>query len=206
METGENITGENRALAPNPPRKRSRKRSVLIFIVVSLLNIGLLGLLWTQLLTPAQQSSSQNTTSDPLLGQMAPHFALPALNMKSGQQISLASFKGKATVINFWSSTCQPCKDEMPLLETQWERVQQQGVVFLGIDVEDTAHDGLAFMKQYGATYNSVIDSNGGTLVSYGVTYTPETIFIDKSGKVISAVRMEITSQQLQDNLQKLLH
>ena len=202
MDTGENIAGA----VPNPPRKHSRKRSILIFIVVSLLNVGLLALLWTQLLTPAHQNSSQNTDSDTLIGQIAPNFTLPALNDKSNQKISLADFKGKPVVINFWSSTCQPCKDEMPLLETQWERVQQQGVVFLGIDVEDTSSDGLTFLKQHGATYTSVIDSGGSTLVSYGVTYTPETIFIDSSGKVMSAVRMEITSQQLQDNLQKLLH
>ena len=200
MEIGENSAGTG-----NPPRKRSRKRSILIFAVVSLLNIGLLALLWTQLLTPAQTSSSQNA-ADPLIGQAAPAFTLPALNAQNSQKISLADFKGKAVVINFWSSTCQPCKDEMPLLETQWERVQQQGVVFLGIDVEDTSSDGLAFLKQHGATYASVIDGGGSTLVDYGVTYTPETIFIDRTGKVISAVRMEITSQQLQDNLQKLLH
>jgi cytochrome c biogenesis protein CcmG/thiol:disulfide interchange protein DsbE len=202
MDTGENIAGAH----VNPPRKRSRTRSIVIFIVVSLLNIGLLALLWTQLLTPAHQSSSTSTAGDPLIGQTAPGFTLPTLNAQGQQQLSLASFKGKAVVINFWSSTCQPCKDEMPLLETQWERVQHQGVVFLGIDVEDTASDGLAFLKTHGATYTSVIDSGGSTLVSYGVTYTPETIFVDKSGKVIGAVRMEITSQQLQDNLQKLLH
>lgn len=197
--------GEKSAGTANPPRKRSRKRSILIFTLVSLLNIGLLALLWTQLLTPAQTSSSQNA-ADPLIGQTAPAFTLPALNAQSNQKISLANFQGKPVVINFWSSTCQPCKDEMPLLETQWERVQQQGVVFLGIDVEDTSSDGLAFLKDHGATYTSVIDSGGSTLVDYGVTYTPETIFIDRTGKVISAVRMEITSQQLQDNLQKLLH
>lgn len=206
METGENLAGAGEALAPRPAHKRSRKRSIIIFVVVSLLNIGLLALLWTQLLTPAQQSSSQSTPGDPLIGRQAPGFSLPALNGQSGQQISLADFKGKPLVINFWSSTCQPCKDEMPLLETQWERVQSQGVVFLGIDVEDTNSDGLQFLQQHGATYHSVIDSSGGTLVSYGVTYTPETIFINREGKVVSAVRMEITSQQLQDNLQKLLH
>jgi cytochrome c biogenesis protein CcmG/thiol:disulfide interchange protein DsbE len=206
METGENITGTGEAVSPHPPRKQTQRRNMLVFIVVSVLNVGLLVLLWTQLLTPAQQSSTQGTTSDPLIGQTAPAFTLPALNGKDGQKISLAQFQGKAVVINFWSSTCQPCKDEMPLLETQWERVQQQGVVFLGIDVEDTASDGLAFLKQHGATYTSVIDNGGGTLVSYGVTYTPETIFIDRTGKVIGAVRMEITSQQLQENLQKLLH
>ncbi len=199
------MAGIGKALASNPPRKRSRKRSVLIFTVVSLLNVGLLALLWTQLLTPAQQSSSQTSASDPLIGQVAPNFTLPVLNSTQGQNLSLTNFTGHAVVINFWSSTCQPCQDEMPLLETQWERVQHQGVTFLGIDVEDTTSNGLAFMKQYGATYTSVIDNGGSTLVSYGVTYTPETIFINASGKVIAAVRMEITSQQLQDNLQKLM-
>jgi cytochrome c biogenesis protein CcmG/thiol:disulfide interchange protein DsbE len=202
METGENDAGA----VSNPPRKRSRKRSILTFIVISLVNIGLLALLWTQLLTPAHRSSPQGTSADPLIGHAAPNFTLPGLNNQNSQKISLADFQGKAVVINFWSSTCQPCKDEMPLLETQWERVRQQGVVFLGIDVEDTTSDGLAFLKQHGVTYLSVIDNGGSTLVDYGVTYTPETIFIDRTGKVISAVRMEITSQQLQTNLQSLLH
>ncbi|HVU67549.1 MAG TPA: TlpA disulfide reductase family protein [Ktedonobacteraceae bacterium] len=201
MDTGETISGAGVI----PPQKQNRKRGILIFTVVTIINIGLLALLCTQLLTPAQSGSSQSP-GDPLLGKAAPNFALPALNGTDQHTISLADFKGKAVVINFWSSTCQPCKDEMPLLETQWERVQQQGIVFLGIDVEDTTSDGQAFLKEHGATYSSVIDTSGRTLVDYGVTYTPETIFIDRTGKVINAVRMEITSQQLQDNLQKLLH
>lgn len=198
LETGE-------AIRRQPARQRSRKRSILIFTVVSLLNVGLLVFLWTQLLTPASQSNSQNTPADPLLGRMAPDFTLPVLTAQGKQTLSLMAFKGKPVVINFWSSTCQPCKDEMPLLESQWERVKGQGVIFLGIDVEDTTSDGLHFMQQHGATYTSVIDSGGKTLVDYGVTYTPETIFIDRTGKVVSAVRMEITSQQLQDNLNALL-
>jgi cytochrome c biogenesis protein CcmG/thiol:disulfide interchange protein DsbE len=205
-EPKEQVSETGEAVVRPPARKSSRKRSILIFTVVSLLNVGLLALLWTQLLTPAQPSSSQSASSDPLIGHAAPNFTLTVLNSgQSKQMISLSNFKGKPVVINFWSSTCEPCKDEMPLLETQWERVKSQGVIFLGIDVEDTPGDGLNFLQQHGATYLSVIDSSGGTLVSYGVTYTPETIFIDRSGKVISAVRMEITSQQLQENLQALL-
>lgn len=200
MDTGESIDG----VGANPAPKRSKRRNKLIFVVVTLVNVGLLALLWTQLLTPAPHNASQAST-DPLIGQAAPDFTLPALDNQNTRQLSLADFKGKPLVINFWSSTCEPCKDEMPLLETQWERVQQQGVVFLGIDVEDTSSDGLTFLKQQGTTYASVIDSGGNTLVSYGVTYTPETIFIDRTGKVIGAIRMQITSQQLQENLQKLL-
>ncbi len=198
------VSGEAVARPPIS-RNRSRKRSILIFTVVSLLNVGLLALLLVWLLTPAQPSSSQSAPADPLLGRQAPDFTLPLLTAQGKQTLSLSAFKGKPVVINFWSSTCEPCKDEMPLLESQWERVRSQGVVFLGIDVEDTSSDGLRFLQQHGATYASVIDSSGETLVSYGVTYTPETIFIDRSGKVVSAVRMEITSQQLQDNLNALL-
>lgn len=206
-ELKEQVSETGEALVRQPARKNTRKRSILIFTVVSLFNIGLLALLWTQLLTPAQQSSSQNASGDPLIGHAAPNFTLGVLNSSAQgkQKISLADFKGKPVVINFWSSTCQPCKDEMPLLETQWERVKSQGVVFLGIDVEDTSSDGLSFLQQHDATYLSAFDSGGETLVSYGVTYTPETIFINREGKVISAVRMEITSQQLQENLQALL-
>ncbi len=206
METKDQLLENGEAvMRQDSRRRRSRKRSIIIFTVVSLLNVGLLALLWTQLLTPAQQSNSQNTSTDPLLGHVAPNFTLPVLATQGKQTLSLTAFKGKPVVINFWSSTCQPCNDEMPLLESQWERVKSQGVVFLGIDVEDTTSDGLHFLQQHGATYTSVIDSSGKTLVDYGVTYTPETIFIDRSGKVVSAVRMEITSQQLQDNLNTLL-
>ncbi len=207
MDKSENQPLEASAEIVRPPTRkhRSRKRSIIIFTVVSLLNVGLLALLWVWLLTPAQSNNSQNTPADPLLGHQAPGFTLPLLAAQGRQMLSLSTLKGKPVVINFWSSTCEPCKDEMPLLESQWEHVKGQGVVFVGIDVEDTTSDGLHFLQQHGATYASVIDSGGGTLVSYGVTYTPETIFIDRSGRVVSAVRMEITSQQLQDNLNTLL-
>jgi cytochrome c biogenesis protein CcmG, thiol:disulfide interchange protein DsbE len=207
IEPNKPLSENDEALASGPVRKSTRKRSIIIFTVVSLLNVGLLTLLWTQLLTPARQSTDQSTvtSSDLLIGQTAPNFTLAALNEQNSQKISLADFKGKPVVLNFWSSTCQPCKDEIPLMETQWKRNQAKGVVFLGIDVEDTTSDGQQFLRQYGMTYPSVIDSDGTTLVSYDVTYTPETIFINRSGKVVGAVRMEITSEQLQTSLQKIL-
>src|SRR5258708_6216718 len=193
-----------------PVRKDNRKRSIIIFAITSTLCVGLLALLWVQFLTPAQQNSNSGTNStsnnsDPLLGKAAPDFSLSPLQNQSQAKISLTSLKGQLVVINFWSSTCAPCKDEAPLLETQSEKTKAQGVVFLGIDVLDDKTSGLNFLHQYGVTYTSLVDSNGSTLVSYGVTGTPETLFIDRSGKVVSTIRMEITAQQLQDHLQALL-
>lgn len=186
--------------------KNTRKRSILIFVGVSLLNVGLLALLWTQLLTPSQSASQgQGSVKDPLVGQRAPVFTLAALDAKGGQKISLTDFKGKLVVLNMWSSTCAPCVDEAPVLETQWQQMKARGVVFLGVDMEDTQSDGLNFLQKYAVTYPNVIDTSGSTAVSYGVTGTPETIFINRQGVVVNAARGELTAQTLQSDLQSLL-
>jgi cytochrome c biogenesis protein CcmG, thiol:disulfide interchange protein DsbE len=186
---------------PAPGRKGSRKRRITIFVVVSLLNAGLLIFLWTQLLTPAQNQNQTNST-DPLIGHAAPNFTLDALSLHTAPAISLASFKGKPVVLNVWNSACVPCVQEAPLLQSQWQRVQSQGIVFLGIDFQDTKSDGVGFLQKYGITYPNVLDATGSTAISYGVTGAPETIFINRQGIVISRVIGELTVQTLQSNLQ----
>ncbi len=181
-------------------RKSSHRRSITIFIVVSLLNVGLLALLWSQLLTPAR--NGQANSSDPLVGHPAPNFTLDTLSLHTALPISLASFKGKPVMLNVWSSTCGPCVDEAALLQSQWQRVQPRGVVFIGIDFQDAKSDGLSFLQKYGITYPNVMDVTGSTAISYGVTGTPETIFINRQGIVASRVVGELTRQTLQSNLQ----
>jgi cytochrome c biogenesis protein CcmG/thiol:disulfide interchange protein DsbE len=191
--------------APVPGRKRSRKRSITIFIVVSLLNVGLLVFLWTQLMTPAQnaaQGQSQANANDPLIGHPAPNFTLDALNLRPTAPISLADFKGKPVVLNVWNSTCVPCVNEAPLLQSLWQRVKSQGVVFIGIDFQDFKSDGLSFLQKYGVTYPNVLDASGSTAISYGVTATPETLFINRQGVVVSRVISELTEQAFESNLQ----
>jgi len=188
---------------PVPKRKGSRKRSITIFIVVTLLNIAVLIFLWTQLLTPAQNNAQdQSRAGDPLIGHPAPNFTLDALNLHTTASISLANFKGKPVVLNVWNSACGPCVNEAPLLQSQWQHVQSQGVVFIGIDFQDTKSDGLSFLKKYGVNYLNVSDVSGSTAINHGVTGTPETIFINRQGVVVSRVPYELTKQTLQSNLQ----
>jgi len=187
-----------------PGRKSTRKRSIIIFIVVSLLNVALLGLLWSQLLTPAHNADTTQGVVSPLVGKPAPSFTLDALSARSASAISLASFKGRAVVINVWNSTCAPCMQEAPLLQAEWQRVQRQGqaVVFLGIDFQDARSDGLSFLQKYGITYPNVLDASGSVAISYGVSGTPETIFINRRGVVVQKVIGELTAQTLESNLQ----
>lgn len=188
--------------APVGKKQRSRKRSITIFVVVSLLNVGLLALLWTQLLTPTSSSKS----TDPLVGHSAPNFTLSLLSAHGASTLSLASLKGKPVMLNMWNSTCVPCIAETPLLQRQWTQAKSQGVVFLGVDYQDVPSDGLHFLSQYNVTYPNVLDATGSVAIDYGVTGTPETFFINRQGIVVAHVIGELTPKVLQQNLQLIMH
>lgn len=204
-EVSEAARAAKQTPAPEAKRRDTRKRSITIFIVVSLINVGLLAFLWAQLLTPAQNASQnpgQANASDPLIGHPAPDFTLAVLGPHGAATLTLSSFKGKPVMLNVWNSTCGPCVDEAPLLEKQWQQVKAQGVVFIGIDFQDTKSDGLSFLQKYGITYPNVLDMTGSIAINYGVTGTPESIFINRQGIVVSRVAYELTAQTLQRNLQ----
>ena len=105
-------------------------------------------------------------------------------------------------MLNVWNSACGPCVNEAPLLQSQWQHLQSQGVVFIGIDFQDTKSDGLSFLKKYGINYLNVSNVNCSTAINYGVTGTPETICINRQGVVVSRVPYELTKQTLLSNLQ----
>ncbi|HYX48248.1 MAG TPA: TlpA disulfide reductase family protein [Ktedonobacteraceae bacterium] len=184
-------------------REKKHKRRIIIFCVISLLNVGLLVLILTQLLTPATHS-----VVDPLVGHSAPNFTLVLLHPDAGKSsLSLSNFKGKPIVLNFWASWCQPCKEELPLLENTWKQMQSQkkNIVFLGIDFQESNSDASNFLEQQGVTYLAGLDTDGSIASKYGVTSLPQTIFIDHDGTVTSREPQELTGQELSSNLQLIL-
>jgi cytochrome c biogenesis protein CcmG/thiol:disulfide interchange protein DsbE len=191
------------APVPGSVRNDKRRRKILIFCVVSLLNMGLLALILTQLLTPASKNGS-----DPLVGHPAPNFSLAMLRPEAGKTaLSLSNFIGKPVVLNFWASWCAPCKEEAPLIENTWKQAQARGkdVVILGIDFQDSNNDSTSFLKLYSITYPTVLDADGSVASKYGVTSLPQTIFINRNGTVTSREPRELTAQVLSNNLQLII-
>lgn len=201
----ESVSSGSESEKLNGKLRSSRKRSITIFIMVSLINAGLLILLWSQLLTPAHQantSSSDIPSSNALVGQAAPNFALSVLSGTSASSLSLAAYKGQPVMLNFWASTCGPCQDEAPFLQSQWQQAHAHDVVFLGVDYEDTKIGGLGFVQQYGITYPNVVDASGMTAINYGVTGTPETFFINRKGVIVAWEAGPLNEQSFQHDLQ----
>jgi cytochrome c biogenesis protein CcmG/thiol:disulfide interchange protein DsbE len=202
--------GDLPAQEPEILRKRSRKRNITIFVVVCLLNVGLLVLLWTQLMTPRATHSADDPSlvgevSSPLVGKAAPDFTLPVID-GNGAQVHLADFKGKPVILNFWGSWCEPCKQEAPLLQQTWTRIQPQGAVMLGIDIPEASESApLDFIRQNGITYTNVKDTvQGSTGLDYGTTGQPETFFIDRNGIIVAHWFGPLTEDGMRSELAKL--
>ncbi len=111
------------------------------------------------------------------VSRLAPDFTLKTFE---GRRLSLSEFRAKVVVLNFWASWCTPCKEEMPILERAWQTFKGNGVVVLGIDIEDDPDSAVAFLKALGITYGNIYDSEQARITAYQVTALPTTIFIDR--------------------------
>ena len=118
----------------------------------------------------------------PLVNRPAGTFALTSY---SGEPMRLEAYRGRVVVVNFWASWCIPCRDEAPVLQQTYERYRDQGLVVLGVDVNDFRQDARRFMRRYGITYPVVYDGKGSTVGKWGVRGFPETFFVDRSGKLV---------------------
>jgi cytochrome c biogenesis protein CcmG, thiol:disulfide interchange protein DsbE len=116
--------------------------------------------------------------------------SLPLLDGRG--DASLASFRGKVVVLNFWASWCAPCQVEAPLLEHADGRLRGQGGTVLGVTYLDASPDSLAFVRRYHLAYPNLRDSDGAFAHSYGTDRLPESFVIDRRGHIVAISRGEL--------------
>ena len=108
--------------------------------------------------------------------QPAPDFELELLD---GGTISSEDLAGKPVVLNFWASWCIPCREEMPAFERMWKRYEDDGLMIVGVNVQDSAVAAREFVNEIGVTYPIAL--NGDLLgEDLGVRGLPQTFFIGR--------------------------
>jgi thiol-disulfide isomerase/thioredoxin len=133
----------------------------------------------------------------------APAFSLSRLG--GGPKVTLASLRGKAVVINFWSSYCGPCKKEMPRLEAAAQRWRGRGVAVVGVDTLDNHRAAEDFARKHGVTYAIGYDDVAEIATRYGVEFTPTTFFVDRRGRIVKRILAGVSAAELDTQIRHAL-
>jgi cytochrome c biogenesis protein CcmG, thiol:disulfide interchange protein DsbE len=129
--------------------------------------------------------------------------ALPVLG-KDGEG-TLADYRGKVVILNFWASWCPPCVDELPLLQRTQERIAGQDATVVGVNYKDLPEKAQRFVDRYSLTYPSLRDREGEVAEQYGARAFPETFVIDRDGRIAAVRRGPVTQEWLDRTLPELL-
>jgi cytochrome c biogenesis protein CcmG/thiol:disulfide interchange protein DsbE len=133
----------------------------------------------------------------------APELELPRLDGRG--EASLADFRGRVVVLNYWASWCEPCRAESPLLERWHGRLGPRGGAVVGVDALDVTSDARAFTREFGLTYPMLRDADGATGRLFGVVGYPETVVIDRGGRIAALRRGPVDEEFMRREVTPLL-
>lgn len=168
----------------------SKTRQAFIFIAVALAALAA-GLY----LNPVSRESSSSPVATPA------GFMDVALASPDGGKGSLAAWKGKVMVVNFWATWCAPCRKEMPEFIRMQERLGPKGLQFVGIAVDDMDKV-RPFLRDLGVNYPNLVGELDAMELSrsFGneMGALPFTVVVDRSGRVVQTVLGSTTEARLE--------
>jgi thiol-disulfide isomerase/thioredoxin len=116
-----------------------------------------------------------------LIGRAAPEFRLR--NLKGGE-LTLAEFKGKVVLIDFWATWCAPCREEMPHFETLHRELSGRDVVILAVDINETDDLVSEYIDKEKFTFPVLLSQGSDIAARYSVNAYPTLVAVDKAGLV----------------------
>jgi peroxiredoxin len=182
------------------------KRDPVILIVLAMMASVLLVYGFSSALN-GHALSPEELAAVKMRGQAAHDFQLKTT---TGNTIHLADLRGRAVVLNFWSTTCEPCKVEMPWLVELQGQYGPQGLQILGMaydpsDVEDIA----GYVTRMGIDYPVLVGTERertDVANSYGgIPFLPETFYIGRDGRLVEKTIGLKTKDEIENSIRNAL-
>jgi thiol-disulfide isomerase/thioredoxin len=157
--------------------------------------LAVLGLLGYGLLSEGDEAVA--------VGDTAPELELEQLD--GAADAGLEQYRGRWVLVNFWSSWCEPCRAESPLLQRFQERHPGRLAV-VGVDLEDVRSDALAFVDEFDLSYPQLrARDNQGAIDAFGILARPENFLLDPEGRIAVICRGPVNEASLRDVVEPLL-
>jgi thiol-disulfide isomerase/thioredoxin len=120
-------------------------------------------------------------TDSPMVGKAAPDFQLELLG---GQKFRLSENKGKVIVLDFWATWCGPCLQAMPQIDRATHAFADKGVQLIAVNLQETPAQVTALLERLKLSPTVALDRDGVVAARYGANAIPQTVVIDREGKV----------------------
>lgn len=132
-------------------------------------------------------------------------FSLPAA-VRGEAAVALSPVPGHPVLLTFFASWCQPCIEELPLIEglsQTWARQGSAGEV-VGVDELDQRPEGPDLVRRTGVTFPAGYDHDGSVGKAWGINGLPITVAISPDGRVVEYHRGALSSRQLDALVKRL--
>jgi cytochrome c biogenesis protein CcmG, thiol:disulfide interchange protein DsbE len=141
----------------------------------------------------------------------APPLGAEPLQERTPEQFEaeLRRLRGRVVVVNFWASWCEPCREELPLLQRTAEAYAAKPVTIVGVNASDSREAALAFLSRSQASFPTVFDPRGiqgGIASRWAVTGLPQTWFLGPDGSRSGRFAGAIGEAELRRRIDALLN
>lgn len=131
----------------------------------------------------------------------------PGFSLRSGDGTirDLAGLQGRVVIVNFWGTFCPPCKEEMPAIQSQYDKWKDRGVEVLAVNLGESEVTAQSFVRQHSLTFPILYDPNLAVRDKYGVNQYPTTFFIDSNGKIHKTVIGKMEESFIEETLKGMV-
>ncbi len=221
MEQSTQVSADD-GLARRPPKRRLQPRAVLRSVVLPLAVLALIvgGLVYwdsrgggttkddarfgTVDLPPERNPTGEQPKGE--VGRPAPDFVL---QRPEGGTLRLSDLQGRPVLVNFWAHWCPPCRAEIPELVKAYSQHRAEGLIIIGVNLQESNKTVLDFASDWGMTFPIVIDREGELTQVWRlggpIKGIPSSYFVDKAGVIRAIFFGPMTERSLAERLAKIL-